>query len=334
MKKIIFLLLCIPFIMFSSCNKPNEEKKDIATEEPPKKIEESYFSPYTGEKITKDIYDKIPFMVIIENSKDARPQSGLIQADIVYETMAEGGIPRFMALYHKNDSEKIGPVRSARPYFLDIAIENNLPFAHCGYSEEAEIRIKKEQLPSLNEFTYGKAYWRDKSRKYEHSLYTSSSKLRELIKQNKFSFSSKFHFKFNSDYWKNATLSDCSSTLLKLNKYYNTSYTYKDGLYYKYMSSNQCKNREDNAPIVVNNIIVQITDITLKKDALQHINIRLTGEGTCYIISNGKFIKGKWYKKDLNSNTVFLDDQNKEVPLSQGKTWWNIIDKQAEIKIK
>ncbi|WP_278320958.1 DUF3048 domain-containing protein [Clostridium tetanomorphum] len=133
--------------------------------------------------MSKDIYEKIPFMVIVENSKDARPQSGLVDADIVYETMAEGGIPRFIALYHKKDSDKIGPVRSARPYFLDIAKENNLPFAHCGYSEEAKDIISKENLPSLNEFDYEKAYWRDKNRKYEHSLYTSSSKLRELLKE-------------------------------------------------------------------------------------------------------------------------------------------------------
>lgn len=334
MKKIISLLLCVPLILFSSCNKDNTKKQDIVKEESPKKAEEIYFSPYTGEKITKDINNKIPFMVIVENSKDARPQSGLVHADIVYETMAEGGIPRFMALYHKNDSEKIGPVRSARPYFLDIAIENNLPFAHCGYSEEAEIRIKKENLPSLNEFIYGKAYWRDKSRKYEHSLYTSSSKLRDLIKENHFSFNPNLYLKFNKDYWQNTTLSNCNSVTLKLNKYYNTSYTYKNGLYYKYISSTQCTNREDNIPVVANNIIVQVTDTTLQKDALQHIAIRLTGEGTCYIISNGKFIKGKWYKKDNSSNTIFLDEQNKEIPLCPGKTWWNIVDKNAEINIK
>lgn len=333
MKKIISLLLCLPLITFSGCNKNNTEKKDIKKEEVPIKTEEAYFSPYTGEKITKDIYDKVPFMVIVENSKDARPQSGLVDADIVYETMAEGGIPRFIALYHKNDSKKIGPVRSARPYFLDIAIENNLPFAHCGYSEEAQKRIQKENLPSLNEFIYSKAYWRDKSRKYEHSLYTSSDKLREIIKEKNIIVNPKTFLKFSEDYWANNNLSNANSVVLKLNRYYNTSYIYKDGLYYKYMSDIQCLNKDDNKPLVTNNIIVQVTDIILQKDGL-HIDVRLTGEGECYILSSGKFIKCKWYKKGPTSNTIFLDEQNNEIPLSPGKTFWNIIDKKSQIVVK
>ena len=333
MKKLISLCLCFPLMIFSSCSKSSEKKTNIKNQDPAAKVEEEYFSPYTGEKITKETYNKIPFMVIIENSKDARPQSGLVNADIVYETMAEGGIPRFIALYHKEDSEKIGPVRSARPYFLDIAIENKLPFAHCGYSEEAKERIEKENLPSLNEFKYGNAYWRDKNRIYEHSLYTSSSKLRDLIKEKNISITPKSSLKFNKDYWQTNNLPAAASATLKLNKYYTTSYIYKNGLYYKYISSDQCLNREDSAPLTASNIIIQITDITLQKDGL-HLDIKLIGEGEAYIISNGKFVKCKWFKKDSNSNTILLDEQNKEIPLSPGKTWWNIIDKKSQIEIK
>ncbi|MFQ6847416.1 MAG: DUF3048 domain-containing protein, partial [Clostridium perfringens] len=86
-------------------------------------------SPYTGKILESDSIDNIPFMCIIENSRAARPQSGLSEADIVYETMAEAGIPRFLAVFYENSPEVIGPVRSVRPYFLDISKEHDLPFA-------------------------------------------------------------------------------------------------------------------------------------------------------------------------------------------------------------
>lgn len=109
-------------------------------------------SPYTGNILESDSIDNIPFMCIIENSRAARPQSGLSEADIVYETMAEAGIPRFLAVFYENSPEVIGPVRSVRPYFLDISKEHDLPFAHCGGSAEALATISSdESLNSINE---------------------------------------------------------------------------------------------------------------------------------------------------------------------------------------
>ncbi|WP_315116721.1 DUF3048 domain-containing protein [uncultured Clostridium sp.] len=327
MKK--FLILIFSIFLLVGCNKPPEIKEEVKKEQP--KEEEKFFSPYTGEEIDKDTYFKIPFMVIVENSKASRPHSGLIDADVVYETMAEGGISRFMAIYHKNDSSKIGPVRSARPYFLDIAIENNLPFAHCGYSEEAKSRIEKEKLPSLNEFSYEKFYWRDKNRPYEHSLYTSSN-LRELIKEQNLIKSPSKSLYFSNDFGKNAA-DDAEKVYLNVNKYYNTSYVFNNNKYTKYMDGEKSIDAEKKTPIEVNNIIIQLTDITLQKDNL-HIDVRLKGEGDCYIISNGKYIKGRWSKKDSNSPTIFLDKDNKEIPLSTGKTWWHIFDNRVKVIIE
>ena len=110
-------------------------------------------------------------MVVIENSKASRPQSGLNDADIVYETMAEGGISRFIALFQKNDAKVIGPVRSLRPYFIDISEEYNLPFAHCGGSDEALACVKSENLMSMDEMANSSSYWRDSVRKAPHNLH-------------------------------------------------------------------------------------------------------------------------------------------------------------------
>ncbi|WP_125154588.1 DUF3048 domain-containing protein [Clostridium rectalis] len=330
MKRKFMLCILICFTLTCSCNKSsnNTTKSDVKS---PNAVE--FLSPYTGENVSKKSYCNYPFFVIVENSKASRPQSGLIDADIVFETMAEGGIPRFMALYHKNLSKQIGPVRSARPYFLDIASQFKLPFAHCGYSEEAKNLIEKNSLPTLNEFLYGSYYWRDKSRKNEHSLYTSSENLSKLIEEKKLISPVQSSLKFDKNYWTSSTLNTAKKVHIKVNKYYNTSYTFKDNIYYKSMDSVECKDLDTQKKITTHNIVIQLTNIKLQKDKV-HIDIQLTGEGDCYILSNGKFIKGKWIRKNSSSPTLVYDKDNKEIPLNLGNTWWHILDKNTSLFIE
>lgn len=332
MKKLVYFISLILIFSLSGCT---ESAKNI--EDKPKdnivEKEEIYFSPYTGEEISKDILNNIPFMVIVENSKDARPQSGLVDADIVYETMAEGGIPRFIALFHKNSPEKIGPVRSARPYFLDLSKLYKLPFGHCGYSDEAKSQIAAENLPSLNEFIYAKYYWRDKSRKYEHSLYTSTENMRNLISEKDFIVKPTSIYDFDKSYWDKLNFDVSNSVNIKVNKYYNTSYIFKDSLYVKSMEGSPSINRDDNRPIQAKNIVIQLTNITLQKDNL-HVDIKLIGEGDCLVISNGKVVKGRWKQSSLDSRIELADSLGNPIPLNTGNTWWHILDKKAAIEIK
>lgn len=332
MKKLISFISIILIFLLSGCTQNNKNIEDKPKNNIAQK-EQKYLSPYTGEEISKDTLNNIPFMVIVENSKDARPQSGLIDADIVYETMAEGGIPRFIALFHKNSPEKIGPVRSARPYFLDLSKLYKLPFGHCGYSEEAKSEIDTENLPSLNEFIYGKYYWRDKSRKYEHSLYTSAKNMRNLISEKNLIVNPASIYNFDKSYWDKVNLDTSNSINIKVNKYYSTYYVFKNGLYVKYMDRSPCINRDDNKPIQGKNIIIQLTDITLQKDNL-HVDIRLIGEGDCLVISNGKIVKGRWKQSSLDSAIELVDSSGMPIPLNIGNTWWHILDKKVVIEIK
>jgi len=336
------LLLCIIILMCFiavGCTKKAEPIVTPPTSsaptktEPPVKIEEKYFSPYTGEEVKKEILDNIAILAIVENSVAARPQSGLNAADIVYETLAEGGTPRFIALYQSGDAQKIGPIRSARSYFLDISKEYNLPFAHCGGSEEALVEIKKENLMSMNEMTYAPTYWRDKERKAPHNLYTSTDKLRELAKRSNFVKAPTVNLKFNKSYWDSDKLSPATDVLLKINKLYNTSYTYKDGLYFKSMDKVSSINKEDNLPLTYKNIVVQVTTIKTQMDG-NHLDIALVGAGDGYVISNGKFIKMHWTKKNDTSQTHLTDQEGNDLPLNPGKTWWNIVDKSTVVDIK
>lgn len=338
-KLLLCIIISISFIS-SGCTKksepiaPQNPNQSAPTEtKSPGDIPQKYFSPYTGEEVNKDILDNIAVLAIVENSINARPQSGLNAADIVYETLAEGGITRFIALFQKNEAESVGPIRSARSYFLDISKEYNLPFGHCGGSEEALVKIKNENLMSMNEMTYSSTYWRDKERNAPHNLYTSTEKLRELVKTKNFIKTPTVKLKFDKIYWDSDKLSPATEVLLKINKFYNTSYTYKDGVYLKSMDGKSSTNKEDKVPLAFKNIVVQITSIKIQADG-DHLDIALVGQGTGYVISNGKFTKMHWSKKDAISQTQLTDEQGNDLPLNPGNTWWNIVDKSTVIDMK
>ncbi len=293
-------------------------------------LEEKYYSPYTGEEISNK-EDLVPFMAIIENSKLARPQSGLNAADIIFETMAEGGIPRFIALFYSKTAEVIGPIRSARPYFLDLALTYDLPFAHCGGSAEALEAISNGSGNSLNEFKYGKYFYRDSGRKAPHNLYTSSEKIQELVKEKNYITTPQGTLSFQKDYWVKDTLPKALEVTLVPNKNYNTSYSYKDGVYYKSMNEEVSTDRESQEVLTASNIVIQLTDIETREDS--RVNIRLTGEGEGFLISQGKYEKIRWKYNDDPKGTVLYNEKGEKAMLSPGKTWWHISSKKDKIII-
>src|SRR3989339_236076 len=103
-----------------------------------------------------------PVAVMIDNHPGARPQSSLARANLVYEAEAEGGITRYLAIYADlNDLKEIGPIRSARPYFIDLARETSALYVHVGGSAGALAMLAQNKIPDMNEFYNGKYFWRD-----------------------------------------------------------------------------------------------------------------------------------------------------------------------------
>ncbi len=142
----------------------------------------------------KDLWDKRrPMGVMVENSKAARPQSGLSSADVIYEAVAEGGITRLMAVFYCQDADIVGPVRSARTYFLDwISEYADFPlYVHVGGANQSGPADALGQISQygweayndLNQFSIGfPTFWRDyerlgKDTATEHTVYSGTSKL-------------------------------------------------------------------------------------------------------------------------------------------------------------
>lgn len=330
-KKFLFTSLILFVLTIVGCNKSNSDSKETFGQLP--NDNKSSISYYTGEKITSDEYNLPAFMVVIENSINSRPQSGLSQADIIYETSAEGGIPRFIALFQSESPKIIGPVRSVRSYFLDLAKERNLPFAHCGGSEEALNEINaNSSLMGINEISNGDYFWRDKTRNAPHNLYTSSENIRKFISYKSWNIKSNSFLKFDDNFFNSDNLTNALNIFIKVNRTYNTSYFYEDNLYTKYMDGDIAIDDNTNKPLTFSNIIIQKTDINLNKDNI-HLDIKLIGSGEGYVLSKGKLLKVTWKKDNENSNTILYDENGNEVPLSPGKTIWNIIDNESSIQV-
>lgn len=345
MSKFLFLLSFLISTTFLGCSlkEPKTEKLNtiiykreappsISPDEsaPPSLIDS--ISPYCG-KMLKEEKSNIPFMAIIENSKSARPQTGLSEADIIYETLAEGGVPRFLALFHSKQPKKIGPIRSIRPYFLNISNEYGLPIAHCGGSEEALTAISKDnESKNIDEIKNSNYFWRDDTLESPHNLFTSSEKVKKYIKDKNIKYDTFSSLQFDEEFWKNNKLKNCSNLSIKLSSSYNTSYKYKDNKYYKMMDEKEAIDNLNKKPLTFDNIVIQKAK-TIVKDDNGHLEINLIGEGTGFVISKGKITEIKWQKKDKNSRTDLLDENNNKIPLSSGNSIWHIVDPSVKIVI-
>lgn len=295
--------------------------------------EKGLLSPYTGLILNKDTSNQDAFLAIVENSRQARPQSGLSQADFIYEVMTEGGITRFMALFNSNYVEKIGPIRSARYYFLDLAKEFDLPFAHCGGSYDAlETIASNDSLKSINKMQSGTYFSRDNSRVAPHNLYTSTENIEQFLDKTSFSETNMRKLTFDDAFWGNDTLKTCQNINLNLSNYYSTSYEYSESGYIKSMDGVEAIDASTNESLIFDNIVIQFTDISNRANE-EYMNIELIGSGDSLIISNGKYIKGTWSKSNSQTPTVIKDDNGKIIPLSTGNTIWHIADTKNEIKI-
>lgn len=329
-KKLLFASL-IFLLTLVGCNKNNSESNETFNHLP--NNNKDLIAYYTGEDITNEEYNLPAFMVIVENSADSRPQSGLSQADIIYETSAEGGISRFIALFQSKSPEIIGPVRSVRSYFLDLAKERNLPFAHCGGSEESLNEINSSSsIMSINEISNGSYFWRDNTRNAPHNLYTSSENIRKFISYKSWNIKNNIFPKFDNNHFNSANITKALNIFIKVNSIYSTSYFYEDGLYTKYMDGDIAIDTNTNKPLTFSNIVIQKTNINLNEDNI-HLNIELKGSGDGYVFSKGKMIKITWKKDTENSNTILYDENGNEVPFSSGNTIWNIIDNRSFLKI-
>ncbi len=282
-------------------------------------------STLTGLQVDPSINKRPVTAVMIENSPDARPQSGLDTAGVVFEAIAEGGITRFMALYQDTTADYIGPVRSSRFYYLQWALGFDAAYAHVGGSPEALQDIKSWGVKDLDQFYNAGAYERISSRYAPHNVYTSSAQLSALEQSKGYTTSNYTGFARNATATPAAQPTATSIDMTFSGYYYNTHYDYD-------AATNTYKRSEGGAPhmelhkdgsqvqIAPTVLVALIMPYSLEADGY-HSDYQTIGSGKMYVFQGGAVQTGTWTKSGRTSQFVFTDDQGQPLKLDPGQTW-------------
>lgn len=311
--------------------------------------------------------DHRPLGIMIENHEDSRPQSGINEADVVYEAVAEGGITRTLNIFYCQAPVQVGPVRSARTYFLDFISEygDSPLYAHVGGANTPGPADALGQIEDygwagyndLNQFSIGfPTFWRDYNRlghvtATEHTMYSTTDKLwkfaavdRKLTNVDKNGDSWDVGFKpyaFKDD----PALSERPATQVvhvefwEGYKAYFVDWTY-DKATNKYLRKNGGVaqiDKDTNQQLYAKNVIVVFMSERHANDGYEgnvHLLYNDKGSGKAIVFMDGKEVKATWSKASRTGRTIIKDSSGNEVKFTRGKLWFEILplDGVADVK--
>ena len=322
----IALVLVIAAVLFGLLSGNNKFRGDIKnpnqTEKP---TDVKYYSPLTGREVPDQAATRRPVLaVMIENSLEARPQSGLKEAGIVFEAVAEGGITRFIALYQDTEPGLIGPVRSLRPYYLEWAAAFSPAVAHAGGSPQALTMIRSGNYGvDLDQSSNASAFWRTRDRQSPHNVYTDYSHLTALAAA-KGKTSSEFTGLTRQPVKSTSKPSGESATTISIavsTGQFAVSYNYDQASKtYRRHQGNVAHQDREKGQIAPDVVIALHVNQTLQADRV-HNTVVTTGSGECFVFQNGTVTKGTWHKDSPTSQIKFLDESSQEIKLVRGQTW-------------
>lgn len=342
---IIIALVAIGlFFLTGEKNSALDKNKNNKTTDDQTTVTATDQAPLDGVMTSSEAAGRHPLAVIVENHPDARPQAGLDKASIVYEVIAEGGITRFMALFGTNEAEKVGPVRSARTYFVDWARGYDAYMAHVGGNIDALDQIKAEKVLDLDQFAYSSPYWRERSRTVssEHTMYASTPRLREQAEKNGYSKANNFSvYKFNND------LSDAQKqqlpekqkvTVAFSSQQFEVSFDYDktSNSYKRSLAGSPHVDQLTKNQIIPKNLIVMTVDRKATTTRINESGYDMTtvGTGPAKIFVDGKMTEGQWRKNSKTDREMFYDNNGNEIVFSRGQFWIAVVQPGASVTVE
>ena len=307
-------------------------------------------APLTGLPVERELTER-PIMVLVENSPQARPQTGLDEADLVYELLAEGDITRFAAVYHSRSPEVIGPVRSLRPYFAELGEGLDAYIVHAGWSPAAKEMLIKRKLHHFDEvYGDGEYYWRDKKRKMPNNLYTSIQLIRQGVQDKKYRLDWKKPKPMFMEPQANGATdagrepengglqterSDVNEQLaakatIAYMRSYSVSYEYEPerGVYLRSMNGKPHNDAATGKTLSAANVIICFAPHRVV-DSVGRREIGLSGPGEAILLRDGKRMNVTWERKD---GLIRLYQNGKEIGLKPGQTWVQIVPTATPVK--
>lgn len=329
--------------------------------------------PLNGKLFTKQEKDawetKRPLAIMIENSVDSRPHSGLGDADIVFEAIAEGGVTRFMGLFYcgvQRYDTIIAPVRSARTYFIEYASGFNYPlYVHVGGANIPGPANALGQIADygwslendLNQFSIGfPTFVRNNDRldrpvATEHTMQTTTEDLWKVAEKREWTNIAPVRkygrTTIGGDDWKDTykgwSYQDSVGTIGTIT---NIKHEFWDGFrdfgvewqydketnsYNRVMGGEPHMDLNTNKQIKASNVIVLLTVEKGPIDELKHLLYTTIGKGNAEIFKNGEAIKATWSKPTRESELQFFDRKGDEIEFARGLTWISVVDVSTEV---
>lgn len=291
-----------------------------------------------------------PLAVMIDNNVGNDNQAGLQDSYLNYEIIVEGGLTRIMAIYKDKEVSLIGPVRSARHYFLDYAMESDAVYAHYGWSPYAEKDIKNLDVNNINGMTDSSPYSRDTTIAAPHNVFTSTSKLRNYFSNKNYEQETSNWRLLNYSYSEldlapvieDEALESNNNSAKAANKvsmtYSNSqtrSYTYDENnkYYLRFMNNNPHLDKTSKQQLHYKNIIImKVSNSNIDNTGRQDLATTGTGEG--YFITNGGVVSINWSKDSRTSKTVFSYPNGDPIRVNDGNTFIQVVPMNSNIVIE
>ncbi len=325
--------------------------ESTVTQEPVPTLPEN-MNPLTGLECKEELVGKRPVSVVFNNLRDALPQSGLSQCDIIYEALAEGGILRLegLVLDYAN-AGRFGSIRSARPYLVEIAMAYDSIFIHAGGSTEAYDLISRLKVNDLDGVKNGpffangvELFWRDQYRlehgfSYEHTMFTSGANavLGIGARGYRTDLSDPSFTAFHFDPAFSGIDSGKSATYLKIpHSVYTVSefqYDADKKLYYHQQYAQDHVDGENNAQVATENVFVLFTQQGLIPNGAGKRIITLTGQGSGYYLNGGEYTQILWKRESETSPFTYYTVDGKELAVQCGKSYVAIVDQASSASV-
>jgi DUF3048 family protein len=282
--------------------------------------------------------DANPFAVMIDNIAEARPHFGLGSADVVYEAPAEAGIPRLMPMYLREggQADRIGPVRSTRHYFVELANEYRAPLTHIGASPQGFDMLAETGLPDVDEARGDGGFMRDPHRAAPHNAFVSTTSIRDVLQQRRLqTTASTGPLKFGD--FKDG---QSPATSIRINypggERYSVEYTYDASTktYPRAMDGQPHKDGATGEQYAARSIVIQYVDVEpIPGDPALRVNVTLVGGGKGLVIADGTQVPVTWTKSSLQEPTIFKREDGSPFNVPLGQVWFQVVPLESQVAI-